>query len=609
MLATTVIALGGSALTSEAAVPTRTGAARLCVITCGPNDHPGCTLCRGECSDENNTVGCYPDYLATPLNRARGADRPMEARVTLWLVGVAGLVLLIACANIGNMHIVRGLERRPELAVRLALGGTRWHLAASVLGEALLLSAAAGVVAILVAAWTGRTLVARILGGVPQSIAAVNGRLLVTMLVLTGGVAIVTAMLPILQLRDGRLQSVLRAASPTRGRAGNAGRFALLAFQVAVTSILLSGAGLFLKSFRAVSRIDTGFDPDRVVVVDLDSQIAPSTSALEQQYMLIQRALGTNPDVARTALGVSAPFLSGVAVRVEVPGRDSLPPETGGAIHVNAVTPDFFSVLGLRLTAGRAFEPHDAGNGDVTVVSRHFAETIWPGEQPIGKCIYIYSRKSACRVVVGVIADPKRDKIGEEPVSQFFVPLEGAPALATNRLLFAQVRGSADEAAIGITRVVQRTLPHAPHPKVQPLSTLIARQQRPWSLGATLFSTFGALAVVIASLGLYNVVFHDVRARERELAIRVTLGAGARDIAQSVIARTGGAAVIGLIAGLVAGTWMGLYLQPLLFQTSGIDLTIDVGIIIMTMVIVLVASMGPLHRAVRLQPAIILREQ
>jgi hypothetical protein len=356
-----------------------------------------------------------------------------------------------------------------------------------------------------------------------------------------------------------------------------------------------------------VTTIDTGFDPSQVVVVNLRQERGQSAVVLEQQYAIVARELAGDPEVERMAIGVTAPFLSGVAVRIEVPGLDSLPPETGGAIYVNAVTPDFFSTMGLRLTRGRIFDARDART-PVAVVSEQFAKTIWPEANPLGKCLHIYARSTPCRTVVGVIADPKRDKLGEEPVSQFFVPLDAAPEVASARLLFVRVRRHADEAARYIVEAVERALPHATYPRVQPLSELVSAQQRPWALGAALFVAFGLLALCISQLGLYNIIFHDVKARERELAIRVTLGANLRDLVTSVLFRTGGAVAVGLVLGLAAAYWMGLRVEPLLFRTSGVDPEIDVLIAVVTLGVAAAAAAAPLWRAWRVQPAVVLRE-
>ncbi len=547
-------------------------------------------------------------FTISPLNRARGADRPLEAQVALWLAGVAVIVLLIACANVGNLFLLRALERRTEFAVRTALGGASWRIAANVAAEAFTLCMAGGGVALIVGAWGNTALTTFAPGVMPDSIRTFSPKLLAATLAFSVMVALITSAIPILKLKRGNLQSVLRVAASTTDRTGKASRFGLLVAQVALTTILIYGSGLFLESFTAVSRIDLGFDANRVLVADLDPLGESQPATLEQEYAKVQQYLKTDSRIAGTAIGQTAPFLSGVAIRVIVPGHDSLPTDQMGLIYANAVTPDFFPVIGLRLTRGRPFLTNDPLGDHVAVVSQSFASGTWAAVDPIGKCIQLYNRDSACYQVVGVIADPKRDKLGEEPVSQFLVPLQSGSALTSKRLMFASTRGSSDAGVLALTQAFRKVLPNSPFPRVVSLANLTSRQRRPWALGAVLFSLFGGLALIIACLGLYNVVADDVRARDREFAIRITLGASAWHIARAVLTRTGGAAAMGLCLGLALATWMGLLVQPMLFRTDGVSPTLDVVISFLAIGVAAIASFGPIRRAIGSVPAAVLRD-
>jgi putative ABC transport system permease protein len=546
--------------------------------------------------------------VVSPLSRARGADRPMEALVALWLGGVAFVVLLVACANVGTLYLVRGIERRSEFAMRLALGATQGQLRIAVLSEAVVLSVMGLVAGAIVAFAATKVLEGRLQGLIPGPVMTADRGLAISMITLVMAVTLVTAILPLAQLRERSLESTLRGASHVTPRENRTGRFALLALQVALTTTLLTGAALFFQSFHAVSDIDLGFEPDRVIVADLDPQGRLEPPALEQQYAEVQQDLRAEPGVERSALGISAPFMSGVAVRVEIPGRDSLPPETGGAIYVNAVTSDFFATLGMRVLQGRFFTERDASGAHVAVINRHFAESIWPGERAIGRCLHIYTRTAPCFVVVGIVADPKRDRLGEDPVSQFFVPLETAPALARTRLLFARIRSTQAKGVAAVVRSIQRALPNAPYPNVRSLSAVTGLQRRPWALGALLFGIFATLALLISCLGLYNLIFHDVKSRERELAIRLTLGATARDVIGSVVLGTGAAALVGLAAGIVGGLWMGTLIEPLLFRTRGVQLEVSLGVAAFICTTAATAAFQPTRRALGTEPARVLRE-
>jgi predicted permease len=546
-------------------------------------------------------------YRVGPLNRARSADRPMEVTIALSLGGVALVVLLIACANVGTLHLVRGIERQSELAVRLALGGSRAHLAATLLSETIALTAAGAVFGLAVAFLASRLVTAYL----PEmaGASALDGTLLLNMVGLSVIVTILTGVVPLTQLREQTLDKALRQSGRTTASAGATSRLLLLGGQVALTTALLTGAGLFLLSFKAVSSIDTGFDPEHVVVVKLPFDSEQPVALLEERYHEIQRVLSIRPEISQTAIGMSAPFLSGVAVRIEIPGRDSLPSETGGALYVNAVTPEFFATLGLRLMSGRLFSSSDPSDARLAVITREFARTIWPTEGVLGRCIHLYSKTNPCFEVVGVVDDPKRDKLGEDPVSQFFIPLASAPRLSRNRLLFARVSGPIDRGVSSIIQSVRQALPAAPYPDVKPLADVTGLQRRPWALGALLFGIFAGLALIISCLGLFNIVFHDVTSRGRELAIRRTLGARGVDIVRSVLFRTGIASLTGLGAGVAIGVWIGALLQPLLFRTAGVQTGILMPVVGVVALTASFAMAPPILTALRAAPALVLREE
>ena len=290
-----------------------------------------------------------------------------------------------------------------------------------------------------------------------------------------------------------------------------------------------------------------------------------------------------------------------------MPGIDSLPGNPNGAVWVNGVTPDFFSVLRLRLLSGRLLRATDGNGPAVAVVTKRFAVNAWGSADPLHRCFHLFSTNTPCVEVVGVIADPERDKLGEAAESQFFVPLQQVPRLASTRLLLIRFKGDAAAATADLVRVIQKALPNAPYPQVQSLSEVVGGQRRPWAWGATLLVFFSALAVLIAGLGLHSALQRELKARERDLAIRAALGADGVRLAGTALRRSGAAVLIGLGLGLVAGWVLGLRLQPVLFRTPPVTLALDAAIVMVTLTMFAISVFGPVLRVARTDVAAVLR--
>lgn len=548
-----------------------------------------------------------PHVVLTRLNAANGPQRGLQDRVSLWLGGLALVVLLIACANIGSALLTRHLERRAETAVRLALGGSRWLLGANVLGEAVGLSACGGVLGWALALGISRVIAGPLQTAGIEQAAGIDATLLLWMLLLVLGVAMLTSALPLMALRARGLQPVLRTAFTTASYGRERARLVLLAGQVALTTALAVCAGLFVQSFAAVRRIDPGFDPERVLVTDLNPLGETTPREVESEYAKVQVRLQGDPMVVGTAIATTAPFFSGALVRVVVAGVDSLPGNPNNAVWVNGVTPGFFDVMQMRLLRGRILRSSDANGAPVAVVTRHFATSAWGSANPLHQCFHILSRTAPCVEVVGVLADPERDKLGEMPESQFFVPLAQVPRATSTRLFFVRFRGDRAAAAAHLVGVIRKTLANSPSPRVLALGDLVGGQRRPWAWGATLLTFFCSLAVLMAGLGLHSVLSFELKARERDLAIRAALGANGTGLARAALRRSAFAVVGGLTCGLIVGWVLGHRLQPVLFRTEPVTVALDATIVLVTVAMFATAVLGPILRLTRSDVAAVLR--
>ena len=539
----------------------------------------------------------------------RGPSRSNVARVATWLAGVTFIVLLIACANVASLLLARALAMRRQTAVRIALGVSRTRLTVQLLTESMLLAAMGSVLGIGVAIWMGATLRASFLPGTAPVAVATDGRTMMFTAVVSLAVGVFTGVLPILQARRltlvDDLKSGVRAGTYQRSRA----RGALIILQGALSVVLLVGAGLFVRSLQNVRNVPLGFDADSVLVVELamrDTELdSARTAALREQ--LLAAAL-TVPGIQHASLQRAVPFGGMTSWPLFVEDIDSV--SQFGRFDLNAVSPDYFRTMGTRILRGRGIEAGDiAGAQHVMVVGASMAAVLWPGQDPLGRCVRMQDRRPfrppetlPCRYVVGIAEDIHTQSLGPEtryfyhylPAAQFR-PQDGGG-------LFVRARGDTRRFIDPVRRRLQEEMPGTAYVTVTPLAENIEGETRSWVMGATVFTAFGALALLLAAVGLYSVIAYNVAQRRQELAVRAALGAAARDLVGLVVADglrlAVTAAFVGMAIALVAARWV----APLLFNQSAHD-PIVFGIVTGVLLLVAaVASAIPAIRGARVHP-------
>jgi predicted permease len=312
---------------------------------------------------------------------------------------------------------------------------------------------------------------------------------------------------------------------------------------------------------------------------------------------LLERAQNT-PGVEHAARALTVPFWSTWEFSLFVEGIDSV--AKLGEFTIQAATPEFFATMGTRVIRGRAFTAADGEHAaHVMVVGESMAKKIWPTQDAIGKCVRLNADTMPCVTVIGVAEDVRRGKISETemhyymPIAQFH-PDEGG--------VFVRTRGAAADKADAIRRALQPLMPGVSYVTVTPMSTIIAPQIRSWKIGATMFAIFGALALVLAAIGLYSVIAYNVTQRTHEMGVRVALGAQARDVIRLIV-REGLRVVIpgvalGALIALLAGKWV----APLLFNVSPKDPPVLVGVVVTLIAVAIAASWIPATRAARVDP-------
>jgi predicted permease len=543
------------------------------------------------------------------VHQALGPNADNAAKLSLWLIGVCGAVLLIACANVANLLLARALQRRREIAVRVALGAGRARLIRQLYAESALLGALGLGAALLVTLWAGPLLRAAL---IPD--AAPGNPLALRVFLFSAAVALGTALLaglaPALHAGVPDLSAALKSGVREGGVGRSATRTGLLVGQIALTFILLTGAGLFITSLHRVLGLRLGFDPDRLIVatVNLDA-LGYKRAEINATYERLRERVERVPGVVGASLSIGTPFQTSWAMSVTVPDRDSIPQVKTGGPYVSAVTPDYFRTMGSAMRRGRAFTDGDVtGAANVVIVNESMARLIWPGDDPVGKTMKLGSYPAPF-TVVGVVEDARRESVIDELVIQLFVPLAQSDSLLSDGVssLIVRTAGPAAPLVGAVRREIQASSPDLPYPNIDPMPELFADQLRPWRLGSSLFTLFGALGVLLAAIGLYGVLSYGVSQRTQELGIRIALGAGRRRVLALVLRQGVQLTLAAVALGVVGALGAGRAIASLLYGVSPHNPLVLVAVAVIMTLVAALASYLPARRATRVDPMVALR--
>jgi predicted permease len=536
----------------------------------------------------------------------RGPNRTPIAKVAVWVAAVAGIVLVIACANVTNLLLARALRRRREIALRLALGITWRRLCAQLLTESMVLATIGGGVGILVAKWGGGLLRSLIVAdGGPSSVFTGSRAMPITVAIVVI-VGVLTALAPIVQAGRADLAGDLKSGA--RGGAGQQSgiRVGLLIFQAALSALLLVGAGLFVRSVRNVRALRLGYDTEPVLLVNRTMRGVRLDSArlMDLRHRLFNAAVNI-PGVVNVTERSATPFISHKGTFLFVDGIDSV--SRLGQFDQNVVSPSYFATVGTRILRGRAFTAEDdARAARVIIVSEAMGARLWKGQDPIGKCIRLDADTMPCARVVGVAENIRNESMTDDPAFYYYVPAE--QRFVDDAGLFIRVQASARASADAIRRRLQREMPGASYVTTTPFADVVGSQTASWTMGATMFTLFGLLALVVAAIGLYSVIAYAVEQRTHELGVRVALGAESRQLIAMVVGQGVRLALIGTSLGTVAALVAGKWLEPLLFNESSRDPMVFGGVGLILLVVATGASWVPARRASRVDPQVALRQ-
>jgi predicted permease len=537
--------------------------------------------------------------------------RRQFSKPVLLLAGAVALVLLIACANVVNLLLARGVARRREIALRLAIGASRSRLVRQLLTESALLGAAGGALGLLVAG-AGAPLLVRLVsdGNAPIGLDVAPGA---TVLLFTAGTALVSSflagVLPAFRAVRADItpsfQGDTRSLSMTRTSA-RWGR-ALIVAQVALSVLLLVGAALLIATLRNIRRFDPGFERDHVLLLRLDPERAGYTDArIATYYRDVLSRIRAMRGVRAASLSIVTPISGGgIDLPFAVAGR---PREAGVMVYANRTTEGFFATMGTPLLAGRDFVPQDgARRGTVVIVNRALAERYFKDDDPIGHRIRLRTDTGELEIV-GVVANAKYLSLRESDLPTAYLYALDDPERVGLEL---SVRTSDDPLtfASDIRREVQSVAATVPISDVRTLSRQVERSLVRERLVARLLSAFAVLALVLASVGLYGVLGYAVARRTNEIGVRLALGAPRGTILRSVLRESWTVVAIGCAIGLPAAIFLSQLLASLLYGVTRSDPSVLTGVVASLFLVATMAAAAPAWRAFRVDPLVALRHE
>ncbi len=539
---------------------------------------------------------------ATPIQDTRRNRVSRDAQLALWLAGGTSVVLLIACTNIAGLLAVRAAARRREMAVRVQLGATRARLFGQLLVENLLVSATAAVAAVFVAAGT-RALLQEFMPAWsgdrwldPRSTALLAAFAL--------GAGLLSGIVPAAQtarVMTAGASHTTHAVTRRRSRIWNG----ILVAQVALALILSIGAGLFVRSTWAVTS-NLGYEPDKVVLVTVDLQAAGIRRESERRlaFDAIFDRVRSSPLVASASLATSGPLQENI-LRSVLPRRAS----DGPSPVVSAVSPSYFVTTGTRILRGRSFTDADDRNSPpVAIVDSTLAAGLWPDEDVLDRCQVVLVAQPCIRIVG--VSEPRRGHTLAQASQDLFLPLTQAlSGHSAPEALLVRPRDSVDAALPELAAFIRGVATGRGFVNVQPLESLVNTQARSWRLGTLMFGACGAMAVIVAALGLFVSLQLAVQQRTAEFGVRLTLGASPVRIAGMVLRQGLWLVLAGAALGVGAALLLGDSLRALLYGVAPTDMLTLVVAPSFVAAAALLGCLAPAVRAARVDPMVALRTE
>lgn len=530
------------------------------------------------------------------------------------LLGVTGLVLLIACANIANLLLARANRRTGEMAVRLSIGASRWQLVRQLLTESLLLAAMGGIVGLFVARWTLYGIAAILPERAATSFRTeLDPTVLVFAAVVTIATGILFGLFPALHSTRPDLLPSLKGQSGQPSGARGAARFrtALAVFQITLSMTLLTASGLFIRSLANISAVDLGFHTENVVTFS----VAPELNGYDQPrsqafFARLEEELARQPGVT-SVTGAVVAVLQGNnwGTDVAVQGFQS-GPEIDSNSRMNMVGPDYFKTLGMPILAGREFTHQDTmGSAKVAIVNEAFVRKFKLGSDVVGKMMSDQGSGSGVALdmqIVGVVKDAKYSEVKGAVPALFFKPYKQTERVSS-LTMYAKTAGDPSALTAQVRRLVQSLDPNLPVRRLYTLPDQVRDNVFLDRFIGIMSTSFAVLATLLAAIGLYGVLAYTVAQRTREIGLRMALGAAPGRVRMMVLRQVGIMTLIGSFIGLTVSFWLGTFAEGLLFELNGRDPVVFVTASLILTAVALAAGLIPAHRASQVDPMTALR--
>jgi predicted permease len=529
------------------------------------------------------------------------------------LLGAVGFVLLIACANVANLVLVKTLARQKEIAIRTALGASSFRVLRQILAETLMLSLGGGLLGLAVAHFSVRLIVAFLAQQLPFAanisldVSVLGFTLLVSLL--TG---VIAGVVPAFRATKTNLNDSLKAGlGRTDADSGsNRTRSVLVVSEMALSLVLLVGAGLMIRSLSHLRNVDPGMDTRNVATTDLQLSRVKYAKPVQQLAFydqLVQR-LRTLPGVESASAIDIMPLSGGGSTQpIAVEGRPMVPMAEQPEVPVRVVEPDFMRTMHIPLLQGRMLNSADTEDRPQAIlISDAMAKRIWPGENPIGKRLTLTFFPEKSREVVGVVGNVKQDGLDvAEPAAALYLPM--AQAARPFMTVVMRVAAQQGNLAPAIANAVHEIDREQPVNDVVTMDMVMADSISHQRFNMLLLGAFAGLALLLAAIGLYSVLAYSVRRRVREIGVRMALGAQRMDVIRMILGQGVRLALIGVVIGVVAAFVLTRLMANQLFQVSATDPLTFIGVAVILVLVAIVACYIPARRAAKVDPMVALR--
>jgi putative ABC transport system permease protein len=557
----------------------------------------------------------HPDSSANESAEVIGLHANMVERIRpalLIILAAVGVLILIACANVANLLLVRASIRGKEIAIRTALGAGRLRLMLQMLAESVVLALAAGGIGVLIGYWAIRPIQTLGAGTIPRAGSiAIDGTVLAFALVVSVATGILFGLAPAWQASRATIGTVLKEGG--RSSTASGGRWirnGLLIMEVAMSVVLLVGASLLLRSFARLIHVDPGFRPEQVLAfrVALPNNGYPQDHLKIAFFDRLMERLENIPDVTAAGMIQTVPMRGDYLLSFKIEGRPPVGPNQEPSANHRVISPNYFKAMGIPVLRGRPFTPDDREKSPmVAVVDQTFVDRYFPDEDPIGKGIDIGNGTDGFYKIVGVVGSVRNDSLDSKPSPTMYVPY--TQDVFSDMWIVVRAKGEPTQLSAAARQAVRDIDNALPAFAMTPLADVVSESIAQRRFSMLLIGIFAALALILAAVGLYGVVSYSVSQRTQEIGLRMAIGAQPRDVLRLVVGGGMKLAMIGAVIGIGGALALSSVMATMLFELTPLDLASYSGTALGLLAVAMVACYVPARRALRVDPIVALRAE